>query len=504
MTPTRLVIAHADDHDEHDVDEAVATATTETRPAGGGPRRHAHPRGRRTPTPTCPGTLGREITLTLGWGAVSRLDLVPATCGDPDVRRRPRLRGHRRLRRHLPADQRRRRRRRRALAAAMSFARDPVRGDRPAELASARRTTCGHRRRRPRARSCPRSLACLGSSRYAGRAAASDLAPARRAVVVLVDGAGPRPAGAPPPRARAVPAHRARHGIPAHLRLPLDDRHLDGRPSAPACRRGRTAWSGSRCSCPRPTGSSTSCPGRTDRTPGCGSRTRRSSRQAEADGVAVTRIGPGYFDGSGLTQAALRGGAVRAGARARGRRRRVALAAVRGSPALARLPLLGRPGQDRARPRLPLLAVGLTSWSGSTASWPGWCASVPSDTAVYVTADHGMVDVPVRAADRPGPRAGAAGRRPPRRRRGPLGAAVLRAGSAVGDVAATLAGPRRQLGDGDAPASRRSTRAGSARSETSSPRGSATSSSTAPLTWPSWTRCGCVQCCFPCSVCTGP
>jgi Asp-tRNA(Asn)/Glu-tRNA(Gln) amidotransferase A subunit family amidase len=27
--------------------------------------------------------LGREITLTLGWGAVSRIDLLPATCSDP-------------------------------------------------------------------------------------------------------------------------------------------------------------------------------------------------------------------------------------------------------------------------------------------------------------------------------------------------------------------------------------------------------------------------------------
>jgi hypothetical protein len=31
-----------------------------------------------------PGSLGREITLTLGWGAVSRVDLLPATCSDPD------------------------------------------------------------------------------------------------------------------------------------------------------------------------------------------------------------------------------------------------------------------------------------------------------------------------------------------------------------------------------------------------------------------------------------
>jgi isopentenyl phosphate kinase len=31
-----------------------------------------------------PGSLGRELTLTLGWGTVARLDLVPATCGDPE------------------------------------------------------------------------------------------------------------------------------------------------------------------------------------------------------------------------------------------------------------------------------------------------------------------------------------------------------------------------------------------------------------------------------------
>ena len=30
------------------------------------------------------GSLGRELTLTLGWGTVSRVDLMPASCGDPD------------------------------------------------------------------------------------------------------------------------------------------------------------------------------------------------------------------------------------------------------------------------------------------------------------------------------------------------------------------------------------------------------------------------------------
>jgi hypothetical protein len=30
------------------------------------------------------GNLPREVVVTVGWGAVSRLDLEPATCGDPD------------------------------------------------------------------------------------------------------------------------------------------------------------------------------------------------------------------------------------------------------------------------------------------------------------------------------------------------------------------------------------------------------------------------------------
>ncbi|MGV1008432.1 MAG: DUF5998 family protein [Dermatophilaceae bacterium] len=82
ITPTRLVITHADDHDEHDADRAVATATTETVPLGavrGVMLTHVVA----SPDSYQPGSLGREITLTLGWGAVSRLDLVPATCGDP-------------------------------------------------------------------------------------------------------------------------------------------------------------------------------------------------------------------------------------------------------------------------------------------------------------------------------------------------------------------------------------------------------------------------------------
>jgi Family of unknown function (DUF5998) len=95
MTPTRLVIAHADDHDygpgENGAEEgpgaqqgtAVATATSETVPLSsvrGVMLTHVVS----SPDAYVPGSLGRELTLTIGWGAVARIDIVPATCGDPD------------------------------------------------------------------------------------------------------------------------------------------------------------------------------------------------------------------------------------------------------------------------------------------------------------------------------------------------------------------------------------------------------------------------------------
>lgn len=83
LTETRLVIAHADDHtdDPHGLED-VAPATTECIPlrfVRGIMLTHVVP----DPRHYVPGTLGRELTLTLGWGTVSRVDLLPATCGDP-------------------------------------------------------------------------------------------------------------------------------------------------------------------------------------------------------------------------------------------------------------------------------------------------------------------------------------------------------------------------------------------------------------------------------------
>jgi len=95
LTPTRLVVAHADDHTgEDDLAEseettpqsaatATATATSECVPLSavrGVMLTHVV----ESPATYTPGTLGRELTLTLGWGAVSRVDMIPATCGDPN------------------------------------------------------------------------------------------------------------------------------------------------------------------------------------------------------------------------------------------------------------------------------------------------------------------------------------------------------------------------------------------------------------------------------------
>ncbi len=97
LTPTRLVVAHADDYagdDGHGEPEnaetlaaaaatATATATSECVPLSavrGVMLTHVVA----SPSTYVPGSLGRELTLTLGWGAVSRVDIVPAACGDPN------------------------------------------------------------------------------------------------------------------------------------------------------------------------------------------------------------------------------------------------------------------------------------------------------------------------------------------------------------------------------------------------------------------------------------
>ncbi|MFI7589248.1 DUF5998 family protein [Spongisporangium articulatum] len=84
LTPTRLVVAHADDHDpDASISEPYASTSTEAVPlhqvttvvmshSVAKPERHT------------PGNTARELSLTIGWGALARIDLEPASCADPD------------------------------------------------------------------------------------------------------------------------------------------------------------------------------------------------------------------------------------------------------------------------------------------------------------------------------------------------------------------------------------------------------------------------------------
>ena len=83
LTGSRLVLAHVDDHpadSEHP--SASASATTESVPLSS---LHTVALTHVVPDPAThrPGAVPAELTLALGWGAVRRIDLEPATCGDP-------------------------------------------------------------------------------------------------------------------------------------------------------------------------------------------------------------------------------------------------------------------------------------------------------------------------------------------------------------------------------------------------------------------------------------
>ena len=86
LTGTRLVVAHADDHAPDDPDgppQPYATAATEAVPLRAVRSvvvNHVVPQ----PQEYVSGAGSRDLTLTIGWGAVSRLDLEPAACGDPE------------------------------------------------------------------------------------------------------------------------------------------------------------------------------------------------------------------------------------------------------------------------------------------------------------------------------------------------------------------------------------------------------------------------------------
>jgi hypothetical protein len=87
LTPSRLIVAHTDEHPPDDLlPEPYASTSTEAVPLDqvgsvAVSRMVANPANVSAPQVD---VAVSEAVLTVGWGAVRRLDLEPATCGDPE------------------------------------------------------------------------------------------------------------------------------------------------------------------------------------------------------------------------------------------------------------------------------------------------------------------------------------------------------------------------------------------------------------------------------------
>lgn len=84
LTPSRFVVSHTDEQNG-DAATPVPYATTSTESVRLD-RISSVVLSRMVANPETytPGTLPREVVLTIGWGAVQRLDLEPAGCSDPN------------------------------------------------------------------------------------------------------------------------------------------------------------------------------------------------------------------------------------------------------------------------------------------------------------------------------------------------------------------------------------------------------------------------------------
>lgn len=81
LTDSRLIVGHVDDHASSAPGASQATATTESIPlrsVNGVMLTHEVAR----PSEYRPGTLGKNVTVSITWGAVSRLTLNSAMCED--------------------------------------------------------------------------------------------------------------------------------------------------------------------------------------------------------------------------------------------------------------------------------------------------------------------------------------------------------------------------------------------------------------------------------------
>ncbi|MDX6325456.1 MAG: hypothetical protein QOK15_1810 [Nocardioidaceae bacterium] len=87
LTPTRLILAHTDEHAPDEIlPEPYTSSTTEAVDLGAVRtvvvnRMVANPESYEGAAVALPGP--NEAVLSIGWGAVTRIDLEPASCGDP-------------------------------------------------------------------------------------------------------------------------------------------------------------------------------------------------------------------------------------------------------------------------------------------------------------------------------------------------------------------------------------------------------------------------------------
>jgi len=84
LTPTRLIVGHTDEHpSDSTTPRPHATTSTESVRLS---RIHSVVVTRVVDDPATHerGALARELVLSIGWGAISRIDVEPATCGDPE------------------------------------------------------------------------------------------------------------------------------------------------------------------------------------------------------------------------------------------------------------------------------------------------------------------------------------------------------------------------------------------------------------------------------------
>lgn len=237
----------------------------------------------------------------------------------------------------------------------------------------------------------------LGVATHTGAAAELaplfELPPARRAVVVLLDGLGAeqlrrRSGHAPFLRSLSSPAPQLTCGFPATTATSLASLGTGLPPGA----HGLVGW---QVLMPEHDRLLNHLSWDEGPDPQRWQPHRTIFEQLAADGVAVTRIGPGHFDGSGMTRAAQRGGGFTA-AKSLPDRVEAALSALRAAPRSFVYLYWG-----------DIDKIGHThgpdSWQWgeeverTDAALADLAARLPPGTSLTVTADHGMVEAPESA-----------------------------------------------------------------------------------------------------------